>query len=86
VGITLLTGGKRPDRLRLVVVHGAPEVQRALARAGFVSTSRDLTGPGHDECASCGPGVEIAWSDAGRYGWDRELSSIIAAETLGFYL
>ena len=84
LGITLLQAENVRTGFVWSLFMGAPEVQRALARAGFVSTSRDLTGPGHDELREL---AARAWKSLGATPGvtvGLELSSIIAAETLGF--
>jgi hypothetical protein len=86
LGITLLQAENLRTGFVWSLFMGAPEVKRALARAGFVSTSRDLTGSGREELrrlaarawksleATPGPAVGL------------ELSSIIAAQALGLDL
>ena len=84
LGITLLQAENVRTGFVWSLFMGAPEVQRALVRAGFVSTSRDLTGSGRDELRGL---AARAWKSLGTIpgaGAGLELSSIIAAEKLGF--
>ena len=86
LGITLLQVENARSGLVWAVFMHAPEVQRALTRAGFLSPSRDFAAPERDElrrlAVRAWQALETAPVVPATAGL--QLSAVVAARTLGF--
>ena len=83
-GITLLQAENVRTGLIWSLFMEAPEVQRALKRAGFVSTSRELTESARDELRRLAAGAWHSLGEMPEAAAGLQVTSIIAARTLGF--
>ena len=83
LGITLLQAENLRTGFVWSLFMGAPEIKRALARAGFVSAGRELAGSGRDELRGLAARAWKSLEATPRPAVGLELSSIVAAKMLG---